>query len=310
MMPKKIRVCLQKCDSYNRMILKDLFEECFRTVSGLSLHSAKVFLKPNLLSAGGGGACTHPEFLLALAEWFVENGAHVAVGDSPAFGKASSVLRAMKIDAQLEKRAVVIVDFSAIHRVKLDCGVNIGIAAEPLQCDYFINIPKLKAHNQMYVTLAVKNIFGIVQGVRKSMLHMQYGGTPSLFSGIILDLLDLLPPHFNVLDGIVAMNNQGPMHGSPLHFGCMAFSHDPVALDTAVLQALRLAPEKSPLWCEAQKRGYPGAVPDNLFFPLLRPEAFHGISFNPPSELSPIRFNPFRFLWNNVKRTVIRIKEK
>ncbi len=119
----------------------------------------------------------------------------------------------------------------------------------------------------------------------------------------------LLPPHFSFLDGIVAMNNQGPMHGSSLHFGCIAFSQDAVALDTAVLQALRLSPEKSPLWREAQKRRYPGTVPDNLFFPMLRPEAFHGISFSPPSELSPIRFNPFRFMWNNVKRTVIRIKE-
>jgi uncharacterized protein (DUF362 family) len=308
-MHRKIVVCLQKCNSYNRQILKDFFEECLQTTSNLSLRSAKVFLKPNLLSARGGLACTHPEFLLALAELFVEYGAHVTVGDSPAFGKAASVLRALKVDGHLQRRGVAIVDFETVNRIRLGCGVNIGIAAETQLCDYFINIPKLKAHNQMYVTLAVKNIFGIVQGVRKSMLHMQYGNAPSLFSAIILDLLDLLPPHFSFLDGIVAMNNQGPVHGSPLHFGCIAFSQDAVALDTAVLLALRLSPEKSPLWREAQKRRYPGTVPDNLFFPMLRPEAFHGISFSPPSELSPIRFNPFRFMWNNVKRTVIRIKE-
>ncbi|MEE4242062.1 MAG: DUF362 domain-containing protein [Desulfopila sp.] len=306
-MQRKIPVYLERCHTYDSKHLKDFFD-CFAAAAGWSLRSANIFLKPNLLSAREVLACTNPQFLLALAEWFVDQGAHVSVGDSPAFGKTSGVLRALNIDKELIRQGVCVVDFSDVTHVKLACGVSTGIAAEVLQCDYFVNIPKLKAHNQMYVTMAVKNLFGIVMGVRKSMLHMRYGGADPLFPAVILDLLDRLPPHISFLDGIEVMSDRGPMHGVPLDLGCVAFSHDPVALDTALLDALRLEPGHSPLWCEAAKREYAGSVRDNLFFPLLHPEAFHLITFNAPSELSPIRFNPFRFLWNNVKRTVIRMR--
>jgi uncharacterized protein (DUF362 family) len=309
-MRKHIAVYLQRCRTYDLESLKYFFDHCFGEMVNFSPHSARVFIKPNLISAGGTGlACTDPQFLLALGEWLIDNGAVVGIGDSPAFGKASSVLRSLGIDGELRRRGIMISDFSNVTTKKLACGIAVGVAAEPLSCDYFLNVPKLKAHNQMYVTLALKNIFGIVQGVRKSMLHMRHGGADNMFSRIILDLLDLLPPHYTVLDGIRAMHRQGPIHGTRLDLGCVAFSPDPVALDTALLQALQLDPYRSPLWREAKKKEYPGADICNILFPLLQPASFYGTSFSAPEQLSPIRFNPFRFLWNNIKRSGLKLKE-
>ncbi|MBM9604611.1 DUF362 domain-containing protein [Desulfopila inferna] len=300
-------VYLRRCMTYDFEKLKCFFDDSFG-VADFSPRSAKVFIKPNLISAGGTGlACTDPRFLLALGEWLIEKGAKVGIGDSPAFGKASSVLRALGIEGELRQRGIMITDFTSVSTRRLACGVEIGVAPEPLACDYFVNAPKLKAHSQLYVTLALKNIFGIVQGVRKSMLHMRHGGAGTLFSRIILDLQDLLPRQYTVVDGISAMHRQGPIHGDHLELGCVAFSADPVAVDTALLQALRLDHCRSPLWCEAKKRGDSGADIENILFPLLTPDAFYDTHFSAPEELSPLRFSPFRFLRNTLKRSCLRV---
>ena len=45
--------------------------------------------------------------------------------------------------------------------------MTVTVAREAMECDIFVGLPKIKAHNQMYMTLAVKNIFGIVKGVQQ-----------------------------------------------------------------------------------------------------------------------------------------------
>ena len=302
-MPPISTVYLEKCENYETQRLKQFFDRCFAEKDGISWRTAKVFIKPNLISARfSGPACTDPRFIYALAEWFVDIGCSVAVGDSPAIGKASSVLHKLQIDTQLRQLGVEIVDFSRTTKVQLDCGHVVGVAAEPLECDHFINAPKIKAHSQMYVTLAVKNIFGIVKGMRKSMLHMLYGGADNTFSQIILDLLPLLPRNLSIIDGIEVMSKQGPLHGDALNLGCLGFAEDPVCLDTAIIAALQLNYNKSKLWVEAKRRELPGANLNEIAFPALRPDFFHPCSFEAPDELAPIRFNPFRFLKNNLMR--------
>jgi uncharacterized protein (DUF362 family) len=302
-MQEKIIVYLDKCSTYAKGELKEFFKRSFATAHDFSPRGAKVFIKPNLISSRGPLlACTHGSFLLALGEFLVDNGAQVAIGDSPAFGNASNVLNKLGVDRALLERGIKIVNFSKVVHRRLECGVNVGLAAEPLDCDYFINAPKVKAHSQMYVTLAVKNIFGIVLGMRKAILHMRHGGEDNMFRRILVDLLQVLPPHFSVIDGVKAMHVTGPIHGKSLKLGCIGFSHDPVALDTSLLHALRLDPLKSPLWCEAKRRGNNGTDLCNLHFAMQQPEVFHGSRFLAPQELSPIRFNPFRFFWGGLKR--------
>ncbi len=302
-MNETAKVYLQHQDNYTISQLKRIFDSYFAKRAGVSWRSAAVFIKPNLISAKfSGPACTDPRFIQALAEWFIDNGSSVAVGDSPAIGKASGVLRALQVDDKLKKLGVEIIDFNNVTKKRLECGIEIGLATEPLQYDYLVNAPKVKAHTQMYVTLAVKNIFGIVKGMRKAMLHMRFGDKDNIFSQIILDLLKVLPRNFSALDGIEAMTRQGPLHGDRLFLGCVGFAEDPVALDTSIMAALKLNPSKSKLWREAKSRNYRGADLMNISFPILSPDYFHSVSFEAPTELSPIRFSPFHFLRGNLKR--------
>ncbi len=310
-MQKRIAVYLDKCPAYEATALKNFFEHSLSRTAGSLFRGSKVFVKPNLLSAKRGGlACTDGRFLLALAEWLVDQGAVVLVGDSPAFGKASAVLRALGIDGQLQRLGVTVCDFQKAVVRKLGCGVDIGVAAEALECDLFVNVPKLKAHNQMYVTMGVKNIFGIVCGMRKAMLHMRYGGPANVFRKILMDLTALLPAHVSVIDGITAMHVHGPLTGETLALGCVGCSADPVALDTALLHALELFPQRSPLWCEAKERDCPGAELEMIDFPLLAPETFGASGFRAPLELSPVRFNPARFAGSTFKRCSLYLRGK
>ena len=84
----KIPVAISRCHSYRR---SELIEGVAGLLSSLSFtvpRGSKVLLKPNLVAAGRPAdlACTHPEFVAAVAQWFVDHGAKVAVGDSPATG--------------------------------------------------------------------------------------------------------------------------------------------------------------------------------------------------------------------------------
>jgi uncharacterized protein (DUF362 family) len=232
----------------------------------------------------------------------------VLVGDSPAFGTTAWVLRHLGADLELKRLGAKVIEFSTPKSVTLANGHKISVAAEALDCDLMMNIPKIKAHNQMYMSMAVKNIFGIVKGIRKSLLHMRHGKSHGQFAGIILDLLTLLPEHVTIVDGIKAMHVAGPLRGRSLELNCIAASRNPLALDTALLSALELDPEKSPIWVKARKRGDPGVFLSEIQFPLLQPTDFHGSGFMAPLFLDPVRFNLLRFLFGHLKRIVLAIR--
>ena len=304
-----LNVLLERC-VYTRPALSALLERLspFLGIAG-NLRGKKVLLKPNLISAYGPAlACTDPRFIAAVAGWFVDRGADVCIGDSPAFGSAAAVLKRLGVHSDLMQLGVRVVEFATSREFILANGLRIGVAAQALDCDLLVNLPKIKAHNQMYMTIAVKNIFGIVKGLQKSLLHMRYGDTHHRFAEIILALVDLLPENITIADGITAMHVSGPLHGRPLALQCVAGSVNPLAVDTALLAALELAPDRSPLWLAAGRRKCPGAQLAEIEFPFLHPLDFHGSGFVAPEWLAPVRFNPIRFLRGTMKRMILALR--
>jgi len=271
-----------------------------------NFHGSVVLLKPNLISSRGSSlSCTHKNFIAGVAAWFLDRGAVVRIGDSPAFGNTLSVCRRRGIAEETAGMNVKYVNFSSTVNKVLPTGVAVNIAREVLDCHFFINLSKVKAHNQMFVTLATKNIFGIVKGVNKALLHMRQGSSHDRFASIILDLIDLLPPALHLADGITAMHRSGPLSGTLLKLNCVGGSLCPVALDTALLDALGLEKADSPLWRVARERNYTGTEIGNIRFPLLSPHDFVNTGFIAPGMLQPIRFNPFRFVGSLAKRALL-----
>lgn len=309
MITKKNNVFLTPCIGYDIKRISEVVDRIgMNSGKFMALRGATVLLKPNLISGRGTGlSCSYPEFVAGVALWFKEQGAKVKVGDSPALGTAKSVCKSRKIDVALKKLGIEIIEFSTPVKKTLSCGRTVTVAGEALECDHFIGLPKVKAHNQMYVTLAVKNIFGIVKGVKKAMIHMTCDNNHAQFSDIILGLIDILPPQFHFIDAIEVMSQSGPLDGVPLGMNCIGASDSPIALDTAFLDILELDPQRSPLYMAAMEKGVRGADIKMIHYPLAQPSDFYGSGFIAPNGLNPIRFNPFRFTSGILKRIGIKL---
>lgn len=302
------QVMLQRCTSYDLSAIAAFTDELGDRL-GLagSLRGKIVLLKPNLISSRGPAlACTNGRFIAGVASWFLDQGSRVLVGDSPAFGSAQAVCRTFGIIEALRGLDVKLIDFTSPVKKRLAGGVTVSIAREALECDLFVGLPKIKAHNQMLVTMAVKNIFGIVKGVNKALLHMVHGDSHAEFAGILLDLLALLPHQLHLVDGIEVMHGSGPLDGNPLMLNCIAAARCPVALDTALLAVLELDRIRSPLWQAAVTRDLDGSNAANLRYPLRVPRDFYGSGFISPDNLDGIRFNPWRFFRGLAKRLALR----
>lgn len=276
-------------------------------VTGRNLRSASILLKPNLITATNGHlACTDGQVIAAVARYLLAQGARVSVGDSPAFGSARSVLEKIGAWDLLAPMGVSVVEFRPARTLMLPSGQPVAVAAPVLDCDYLLNLPKLKAHGQMRVTLAVKNYFGCVVGLHKPWWHMVHGGTQGHFADLLVALLSLLPPGYSLVDGIEAMHVSGPIHGQPFPLGLLAGGANPIALDTALLTVLGIDPQLSPLWSAARAAALVGTELEQLRFSHARPEAVQRAGFQVPEELNPVRFNPFRFLKSSVQRLLMR----
>ncbi|KAB1442107.1 DUF362 domain-containing protein [Pseudodesulfovibrio senegalensis] len=262
----------------------------------------RVLVKPNLVSAANAGlSCTHPLVVRAVCTHLLNNGEHVTVADSPAFGPASRVARAAGLDTALKPLGLRVHSLGTPRPTALPCGCTMGISSSALDADIIVNIPRLKAHCQMRVTCAVKNLFGCVTGFRKAVSHNTLGNRGNLFREMVMDLPLALPPVLTVLDGVRPMHEEGPIHGRPFDLGLLGASESPVALDTAIYSLLGLATMDVPLWAEATKRQLPGSDPAAIHFPLEKPQDFDAHGFAIPTELDPIRFEPLRLIRGRLK---------
>jgi uncharacterized protein (DUF362 family) len=109
-----------------------------------------------------------------------------------------------------------------------------------LGADLLVSMPKLKTHHWTGATLSMKNLFGVVPsgvyGWPKNVLH---------WSGIhecIADLHALFPRQFALVDGIVGMEGNGPIQGTPKYAGVLVAGSDPVAVDATCCRIMRIDP--------------------------------------------------------------------
>ncbi len=291
---KKIPVSISRCNSYGRSELVAGVDRLMSSLSFAVARGSKVLLKPNLVAAGRPAdlACTHPEFVAAVAQWFAEHGAKVAVGDSPATGSGLRAMRISQITTALEGIPVNFASFQEVQKITTRSGIEVAVASDVLECDYFINLAKLKSHSQARLTLAVKNHYGIIKGWRKAWGHQVHGkGDARSFFDLLADLPLLVPQGISLCDAVTAMHVTGPINGEPYELGLIAASPSALALDRAFMEVIKLDPELSPLWCACRNQQDAGYDLANLSFPLLGPDEVQVDDFRVPAHLSPVHFD-------------------
>lgn len=268
----------------------------------------RVLVKPNLVAPYNPVlSCTHPAVLRAACSYLVDCGATVRVGDSPAFGSARNVAARGGHAQALAGLPVTLGTLESPRQVPLRQGGSIGVAREALEADLVVNIPRFKAHDQMLLTLAVKNTFGCVTGFRKAWAHQMHGEKGDRFESMLMDVHLAMPPMVSLMDGVVAMHRSGPAKGEAFPLGLLGACGSAVALDTALYAMLGLPPERVPLGREALARRLPGATAEEIAFPMDSPADFATKGFILPRTLAHVAFKPSRFLTGRMKSLYARL---
>jgi len=209
-----------------------------------------LLLKPNLLSGKvpDKAVTTHPAVFQAVASLFKSAGATLSYGDSPGFGRSASVATRAGLAEVAEQLNITLADFQNGRTVSFPEGrlcKQFFIAEGALNADGIISLPKLKTHALTRMTGAVKNQFGCVPGMLKGEFHGRFNKVDR-FSEMLVDLTRFLSPRLYIMDGIVAMEGNGPGNGTPRNMGVLLLSEDPVALDTVVCRLIDLDPNLVP----------------------------------------------------------------
>jgi uncharacterized protein (DUF362 family) len=300
---QSVYVSLTRQDDYASPGLRNACSKLLEAAEANITFGAKVLVKPNLVSASKGPlACSEPALVAALCGLLLDSGAKVVVADSPAFGSGAGVAEKCGLAEALRPLGLQVGSLGNPVPLGLSSGGRIGISQDALETDLILNVPRLKAHCQLYVTASVKNLFGCVAGIRKALAHSRFGEKGDTFESMILDVMQALPPTLTILDAVRAMHKSGPINGEPYHLGMLGAARQPVAMDTAVYTILGLQPAEVPLWQAAQKRKLLGSSPEHLHFPMLGPEDFKAEGFLLPEKLDPVSFNPYRIARGAVRR--------
>lgn len=219
-------------------------------VSIFVMPGERILMKPNVLFGSNPEKCvtTHPAVFRAVGQTLKDAGANVYYGDSPAFGKCETNMRKANLKQIGDELGFTLADFDSGRHVSHKDALLIKkfiIANGVLDSDGLVSLPKLKTHPLVRFTGAVKNQFGCVPGIRKGQYHSKLPD-PYDFATMLVDLNTLVKPRLYIMDGIMAMEGNGPRSGKPKKLNVLLLSSDPIALDATACRIIDLDPEFVP----------------------------------------------------------------
>lgn len=295
-------ISILRVESYQNGLAEKI-ETLLAPLGGLSSfckHGDRVFLKPNFLmpKTAESAAVTHPALIMALSRLLIDQGCQVAIGDSPGMGTTEAVLRKLGIYEELTRYGVKIIEFekSVSWRQFTKAPIlerrfkNLELAGELTEYDKVINLPKLKSHGQMGITLATKNLFGCVVGHGKGRWHFVAGRDLHAFARILVEIALTVNASLHILDGIVGMDGNGPSNGRARKLGILLAGANPVALDRVVVEIIRKSPDQFPIFAAARELGVAGVDLDQIEIKGEAVAGFQVSDFEIPARVELDRF--------------------
>lgn len=230
-------VALVDCPDYGERTVQKAVETLFEYLGGLQSliqPGSKVLIKPNLLKAEPPEKCctTHPQLVYEIAKQVTSQGAHVTIADSPGGAYNKTVLHNLYKKTGMEQAAV-----KAGVNLNEDCSdftvpakdakqlSSFTFIAPVKEADLIINVAKLKTHTLTGYTGAVKNLYGTIPGFTKAEYHFRFKDIED-FCNALIDIEQHLKPEINVIDGVVAMEGEGPSSGQPRQMGLLIGSQN------------------------------------------------------------------------------------
>lgn len=261
-------VSLIQCPAYSVEAVEAAVRQAVELLGGMGRFvrpGQRVLVKPNLLQASDPARAivSHPHVVRAVVILAQEAGGRVLIADNPFV-----VPRSASGWETLYER-------TGLAAVAAETGADLNTEIVPRQrphpegklvrvmdtssfldhADVIISVPKLKTHNFVRFTGAVKNLFGTVPGAIKSGYHVKLL-TVDRFADMLLDLVTFVRPALTVMDAIVGMDGDGPSAGRQFPIGAILAGADPVAVDVAALSLVGHDPASTPTIAAAIRRGW------------------------------------------------------
>jgi len=272
------KVALLRCTRYDDAMLRQVIMDGLTKIGfdfG-SLRNARVAVKPNLLMAAAieKAVITHPAFFRTVAQIVIDHGGHPVLAESPGFGSLGSVIRQVGYAAIVKELGIETADIGPtmiLHYERARTFKRIEIAKAFADVDMILSLPKFKTHGLTYVTGAVKNLFGVIPGLKKSHMHMRCPKGPE-FSQWLLDLygamlhgFDQPKPIYTIMDAVVGQEGEGPgPSGTPRAIGAVVMGQDPVAVDYVITSVVGLDYRKVDTIVQGFKRDFAVSSPEEI----------------------------------------------
>jgi uncharacterized protein (DUF362 family) len=252
-LPVTSAVHIARAASYDEPLADVLAAQFAHFRAACPLAGKRVVLKPNLVEYRPDRVInTDPRVVDAVITLCKKEGAaEIVVAEGPGHWRnVQFLVKESGLGAVLEKHGVRFLDINHDEPVKV---LNLGrltrldylyMSRTVLNADVLISIPKLKMHHWAGVTLSMKNLFGTLPGIcygwPKNELHWR--GIPNS----IVDINCTRGANLAIVDGIVGMEGDGPLHGKARHAGLLMMGVDPVAVDATGARLMGIPPERIP----------------------------------------------------------------
>ena len=307
-----VPVSLLSATSYDLDLLREKVVALLEPLGGMAAFvqpGDRVLLKPNLLTGSRPAkeCTTRPELVQVVAELVLAAGGKPFLGDSPAFGSAAGVAKANGLAPIAQRLNIPIVEFRGQRYDSLSGEFgHLRLSKEAMDADVVINLPKVKSHCQLTITLGVKNLFGCVPGKLKAWWHLDAGKDVARFGRMLVETARTIDPDLTIVGGIIGHEGDGPSNGEPRLWGVLGASANVFALDRALADILQVDPATVPTLAAAGALGVCPA-PEQVTYPLQRPADLAIEDWRLSSFLMPIDFGLPRVIRSTFKHLYIKL---
>lgn len=268
-----IPVYVGRCGDYDIDKVQVAIDNCFNALGGIDAYikpGQKVFIKVNLLmrKRPEEAVTTHPAVVEAVVRAVQGAGGIPVIGDSPGGPFNERTLRSIYRICGIEEVALrtgAELNYNVAEK-EISCPEGkilkrLAIVKAIVDADAVIDVSKLKTHGMAVFTGAVKNMFGVVPGMRKAEYHLKM---PNLndFADMLIDVNLAVKPALAIIDGVVGMEGNGPSAGQPRSIGVIIGSASTFAADVAAASIVGIPLEEIPTIRQAAKRGLPASLRD------------------------------------------------
>ena len=253
------------CSSYNR---DEVYSAVVKAITEATdfpdIKGKRVLVKPNLLigteNSIDRGICTNPEVVYAVGKYVLENGGILEIADTPGGRLSPTIAKNVYLHCGIEKVAEELgisldynIEFSEVQHPDGKQLKSFLLIDAAQNADVIISVCKLKTHVLTHYTGAVKNTFGLIPGLHKSVMHRRFQ-TVADFADMLIDVNEVVMPDFVVMDAIVGMEGDGPQNGTLRDVGYILASSSVYATDVVAQKMIGFNPLTIPTTVAAINR--------------------------------------------------------